>query len=187
MSARLAAAPLDISPTPRRIARVRAVVALVWAVAIAIAAGDDAGPDLSVGLAALVTAYPVIDVVASLIEPARGGDRSRLLQVNAANGVLAVVALAGASLRSDVSAVLAVFGTWAFVSGAIQLANAVHRRRAGTRELPMIVSGALSALAGISFIASSGGDDPSLMPVAGYAALSAVLFLLWAHRTRPSA
>ncbi|HWI70507.1 MAG TPA: DUF308 domain-containing protein [Baekduia sp.] len=187
MSARLAAAPLDVSPTPRRIARLRAVVALVWAAALAIAAGDDAGPELSAGLAALVTAYPVIDVVASLTEPARGGDRSRLLQVNAAIGTLAVAALAGAAFGSDVSAVLAVFGTWAFVSGAIQLANAVHRRRAGTRELPMIVSGALSALAGISFIASSGGDDPSLTPLAGYAAFGAALFLLWAYRTRTSA
>jgi uncharacterized membrane protein HdeD (DUF308 family) len=80
--------------------------------------------------------------------------------------------------------VLVVFGTWAFASGAIQLANAVRRRRAGIGEVPMIISGALSALAGISFVASSGADDPSLTPLAGYAALGAVPFLLWAYRTR---
>jgi uncharacterized membrane protein HdeD (DUF308 family) len=179
MSARLAAAaPLGVSPTPRRIARLRAVVALAWAVAIAVAAGDDAGPDLSVGLAALVTAYPVIDVVASLAAPGR----SRLSQVNAAVGAVAVAALAGAAFGSDAGAVLAVFGAWAFASGAIQLATAVRRRRAGGRELPMVVSGALSALAGLSFVASSGGEDPSLTPLAGYAALGAVLFLVWARR-----
>jgi hypothetical protein len=187
MSTRLAATPLDVSPTPRHIARLRAVAALVWAVAVVIAAGDDLGPDVSIGLAALVTAYPAIDVVASLTEAALGGSRSRLLQVNAAVSTLAVAALGVAAFGSDISAVLVVFGTWAFASGAIQLANAVHRRRAGTREIPMIISGALSAIAAISFVASSGGDDPSLTPLAGYAAVGAALFLLWAYRTRPSA
>jgi uncharacterized membrane protein HdeD (DUF308 family) len=187
MSTRLAATPLDVSLTPRHIARLRAVAALVWAAAVAIAAGGDVGPDLSIGLAALVTAYPAIDVVASLTEAALGGSRSRLLQVNAAVSALAVAALAGAAFGSDISAVLVVFGTWALASGAIQLVNAVHRRRAGTREIPMIISGAFSAIAGISFVASSGAGDPSLTPLAGYAALGAVLFLLWAHRTRRSA
>jgi uncharacterized membrane protein HdeD (DUF308 family) len=186
MSTRLAATPLDVSPTPQHIARLRAVAALVWAAAVAIAAGDDVGPDVSIVLAALVTAYPAIDVVASLTEAALGGDRSRLLRVNAAISTLAVAALAGAAFGSDVSAVLAVFGTWALVSGAIQLANAVHRRRAGTPEIPMIVSGALSAIAGVFFIVSSGADAPSVTLLAGYAALGAVLFLLWAYRTRRS-
>lgn len=178
MSAQLAAAPLDVSPTPRRIARLRAIVALAWAAAVAIVAGD-AGPDLSAGLAALVTAYPAIDVAASL-----AGGRSRLLRVNAALSALAVAALAVAAFGSDAGAVLAVFGAWAVVSGALQLAAALHRRRSGARELPMIVSGGLSVLAGLSFIASSGGDDPSLTPLAGYAALGAVLFLVWARRAR---
>jgi uncharacterized membrane protein HdeD (DUF308 family) len=187
MSARLATAPLAVSSSPRRIALLRAVAALVWAAAIALAAGDDAGPDLSAGLAALVTAYPLIDVVASLAEAARGGARARLLHVNAAVSAVAVVALAGAAFGSDLGAVLAVFGAWAFVSGALQLATALQRRRTGGRELPMIVSGGLSALAGLSFVASSGAEDPSLMPLAGYAALGAVLFLVWAHRGRKTA
>lgn len=187
MSTRLAAPPLGVSPTPRRIAHLRAVAALLWAAAIALAAGDDAGPTLSAGLAALVAAYPAIDVLASLTEAAHGHGRTRLLQVNAAVGTLAVAALAAAAFGSDLGAVLAVFGTWALVSGALQLATAVHRRRAGGRELPMIVSGVLSALAGVSFVASSGADDPSLTPLAGYAALGAVLFLLWAHRARRTA
>jgi uncharacterized membrane protein HdeD (DUF308 family) len=185
MATQLAAPPLHVVPTPHRIARLRAAVALVWAAALALAVGSDAGPDLSFGLAALVAAYPLIDVVASLAEPA--GDRSRLPRVNAAVSALAVAALAGTAFGSDVSAVLAVFGTWALVSGALQLAAAIHRRRAGGREVPMIVSGALSALAGLSFVASSGADDPSLTPLAGYATLGAVLFLVWAYRTRRSA
>jgi uncharacterized membrane protein HdeD (DUF308 family) len=80
--------------------------------------------------------------------------------------------------------VLAVFGAWAVVSGVLQLVNALHRRRAGTgREIPMIFSGALSALVGLSFVASSGGDDPSLTSLAGF---GAVLFLVWALRRQSS-
>lgn len=188
MSTRLAApaAPFDVAPDLRRVAILRAVVALAWAAALAVAAsGDDVGPDLSVGLAALVTVYPAIDVVSSLAEAARG---SRLARVNALVGTLAVAALAVAAFGSDVGAVLATFGAWAVVSGALQLVNALHRRRAGAgREIPMIVSGGLSALAGLSFVASSGGDDPSLTMLAGYAAFGAVLFLLWALRHQGTA
>jgi uncharacterized membrane protein HdeD (DUF308 family) len=190
MTAPLAPSPLAASPrsvTPRRIARLRAVAALVWAAALAIAVGDDAGSDVSFAVAALVTAYPIIDVVASLSDAAAGGDRARLLQINAAISALAAAALAVAAFSSDEGAVLAVFGAWALVSGAIQLADAIGRRRSGARELPMIVSGAVSALAGVSFIASSRADDPSVTSLAGRAALGAVLFLVWAHRTRTSA
>jgi hypothetical protein len=48
----------------------------------------------------------------------------------------------------------------------------------------LIVSGGLSTIAGISFIASSGMDDANLATVGGYMALGGVLFLLWALRSR---
>jgi uncharacterized membrane protein HdeD (DUF308 family) len=72
------------------------------------------------------------------------------------------------------------------VSGLIQLFNAIQRRRNGSRELPMLISGGLSAIAGASIIASSSADDPSLTALAGYATLGAVLFLVSALRTRTS-
>lgn len=186
MSAQSAAVPLAAPSVARRIARVRAVAALVWAAAVALVAGDDRGSSLPAGLAALVAAYPAIDVTASLAEAARAGGRARLLQVNAALGALAVVGLAAAGFGADAGTVLAVFGAWAVASGAIQLATAVHRRRAGTRELPMIVSGGLSTVVGLSFVAGSGAADPTVMPLAGYAAFGAVLYLLWAYRTARS-
>src|SRR3954471_16858385 len=69
MSATTATTPLAVAADPRRIARRRAIIALVWAAAVAVAAGDS-DTELSAGLALLVTAYPVIDVVASFAEAA---------------------------------------------------------------------------------------------------------------------
>jgi uncharacterized membrane protein HdeD (DUF308 family) len=185
MSSHPAVAQFDTASRPRRIAFLRAAVALVWAAAIAIAA-TDTGTELSVGLALLVAAYPVIDVVASLAEAAQGGEAANRLRINAALSSIAVAGLAVAAFGSDVSSVLAVFGSWAVVSGLIQLFNAIQRRRNGSRELPMLISGGLSAIAGASIIASSNAEDPSLSRVAGYAAVGAVLFFVWAIRSGTS-
>ena len=162
MSAQLATSPLDTAPwpgSPRRIAQLRAVVALLWAATVAIVAGDG-GSDLAVGVAALIAVYPLIDVVASLREAALGGDRARTLQVNATISLLAAAGLAVVAFGADTGAVLVVFGAWASVSGALQLAGAIQRRRSGSRELPMLISGAISTLAGLSFIASSRHGRP---------------------------
>jgi hypothetical protein len=42
----------------------------------------------------------------------------------------------------------------------------------------MIVSGGISTVAGLSFIAMAAQDDPSLTVVAGYAVLGGVFFLI---------
>ena len=84
----------------------------------------------------------------------------------------------------DAGRVLVAFGAWAAVSGAIQLVTAVRRRRATGRQLPMIFSGGLSTVAGISFIASAGSHKAHLTGLAGYMAFGAVLYLLWAGRSR---
>jgi hypothetical protein len=46
----------------------------------------------------------------------------------------------------------------------------------------MLVSGAISTIAGLAFLASSGSDDARLAGISGYMALGAVLFLLSARR-----
>jgi hypothetical protein len=186
MSSQPAVAQLHTASHPRRIAIVRAAVALVWAAAVVIAAGD-AGNELAAGLALLVSAYPLIDVVASLAEAGQGGEAAQRLRINAALSAVAVAGLAVAAFGSDVGAVLAVFGSWAVVSGLIQLFGAIQRRRTGSGEAPMIISGGLSAIAGAVIIASSAAADPKLTGLAGYATLGAVLFLVWALRSRTSA
>src|SRR5262249_1153160 len=130
---------------PQRIAVVRAILALVWAAALAIAVGGDVpstSSDVPIAAAALLTSYPAIDMVAS-IAAALGTDApARVLRINAAISALAIAAIGVTAFGADAGATLAAFGAWAAVSGAIQLAVAVQRRRTGSRQLPMILSGA---------------------------------------------
>jgi uncharacterized membrane protein HdeD (DUF308 family) len=172
--------------TPLRIAVARAVLALLWAAALVLAVGDDVprtDSDVPAAAAALLAAYPLIDVVASLLTASRADRFSGVLRVNAALGAVAAIAVGVAAFGSDAGATLAAFGAWAAVSGALQLVVAVRRRREG-RQLPMMVSGALSTAAGLSFVAAAGKADAELATLAGYMAFGAVLFLVWAARVR---
>jgi uncharacterized membrane protein HdeD (DUF308 family) len=192
MSASLAAnrAARNAAPSwnlPQRIANVRAVLALVWAAALVIAVGDhvpSTNSDVPIAAAALLASYPAIDVIASIAAALGTGASGRALRINAAISALAVAAIAATAFGADAGSTLVAFGSWAVVSGAIQFGVAVHRRRASGRQLPLIVSGGLSTIAGISFIASSGMHDANLAIVGGYMAFGAVLYLLWAHRSR---
>jgi uncharacterized membrane protein HdeD (DUF308 family) len=135
---------------------------------------------LPTAAALFLASYPLIDVIASVLGSTFSD--ARVLRINAAVSALAVVWIAIAAFGSDAGATLVAFGAWAAVSGAIQLGIAIHRRRAESRELPMIVSGAVSTIAGLSFIAASGDDKAHLVTLAGYMTVGALLFLLWAGR-----
>jgi uncharacterized membrane protein HdeD (DUF308 family) len=192
MSASLAArrAGPDASPSrdvPRRIAIVRAVLALVWAAALVIAVGDhvpSTNSDVPVAAAALLASYPAIDVVASIVAALATNASGRLVRINAAISALAIAAVGATAFGDDAGATLAAFGAWAAVAGALQLAVAVHRRRAEGRQLPMIISGGISTIAGFGFLAASGMDDAQLAGIGGYMALGALLYLLFAYRRR---
>jgi uncharacterized membrane protein HdeD (DUF308 family) len=171
-------------PSPS-VAVIRAVVALLWAAALVIAVGGDmpsTDADLPIGVAALLASYPLIDVGASLFGAASAGPSARVLRVNAGISALAALAVGIAAFASTAGGALVAFGLWASVSGVIQLALAVHRRRSEGRELPMIVSGGLSTIAGVTFVAASGMDEAKLTTIGGYMALGALLYLLWAWR-----
>ncbi|HEY2054947.1 MAG TPA: hypothetical protein VGH14_13525 [Solirubrobacterales bacterium] len=179
----LAAPDAQLRAAPRQIAIVRAAFALVWAAVLVLAVGDKApttGSDVPTGAALLLASYPLIDVVASLFSSTFGD--ARVLRINAAISAFAVIGIGIAAFGSDAGSTLVAFGAWATISGAIQLGVAIHRRRVRGRQLPMIVSGGLSTIAGVSFIAASGNDAAHLATLAGYMALGALLFLLWARR-----
>lgn len=156
---------------------VRAVAALVWA-ALLLPLAEATGPALT----ALLVAYPLLDAGAVLWQLRTEGEaRSHRAEwVNVAISATAAVAIGAASARS-LAAALVVWGGWAIGAGAAQLATALRRRRTGG-QVPQVLSGGLSVLAGGAFLAQGLGDPDSIAGVAGYAVLGAVFFLASAVR-----
>ncbi|GAA0274892.1 hypothetical protein [Cryptosporangium japonicum] len=157
----------------RRLYLVRFGFAVVWALLLALT-GSDLNP-VSVGLLVL---YPVFDVAAAVVD--LRSSRTTTLVVNVVISALAAIGLAVAA-ASGVPAVLRVWGAWAIVSGLVQLVVGVGRRALGG-QLPMMLAGGISVLAGASFVAMAGADDPAVTGVAGYAAVGGVFFLVSALR-----
>jgi len=131
--------------------------------------------ELPAAAAILLASYPLIDAIASLLGSSFAN--ARLLRLNAAVSAVAGIWVGVAAFGSDAGATLVAFGAWAAVSGAIQFGMALRRQRTHGRQLPMIVSGALSTAAGLSFIAASRRDAAHLTTLAGYMAFGALLFL----------
>ncbi len=108
-----------------------------------------------------------------------GGLRKNPTQaVNAAVSVLTTGAVAVALINS-LNAVLGVFGFWAAMSGLLQLATGLRRRRRAGGQWAMLLSGAQSTAAGVMFvIASTSTEVPDATAVAPYAAFGAFYFLI---------
>src|SRR5215207_2453300 len=101
--------------------------AIAWA-AVFVAVSDSVTTGVTVGAAVLVVLYPLIDVVASLIDArSHHGSARQLLLADAAVSAVAAVAL-GVAAPGSVADVLRVFGVWAFITGAAQLVVALRRR-----------------------------------------------------------
>ncbi|MEU8708450.1 hypothetical protein [Streptomyces sp. NPDC048565] len=164
----------------RKLYFLRFAFAAVWA-ALLFATADTLGP-LSV---TLLVIYPLFDVACAVVDArsarANGGP-VRGLYVNIALSTLTGIALAVAA-TSGIPAVLRVWGVWAVTAGLVQLVVGALRRRLGG-QWAMIASGAISTLAGSSFVAQAGADDVSLSNLAGYAFLGGVFFLVSALRLK---
>jgi uncharacterized membrane protein HdeD (DUF308 family) len=179
------AAPSGITRTAsalRRLYFVRFAFAVVWALVMFTMAEK-----LSPVAVVLLVLYPLFDVGAAVIDArsTRTTGSPVLLYVNMAVSLVAAVGVAIAC-ASGIPAVLVVWGAWAIVSGLVQLIVAVPRRRMGG-QWPMILSGGLSVLAGASFVASAGADDPTLTSAIGYAVPGGIFFLVSALRLRRAA
>jgi uncharacterized membrane protein HdeD (DUF308 family) len=157
----------------RRTYLIRGLIALVWAAGFAASSHS-----LGAAAVALLIGYPIIDVVASVVD-ARGHRGTPIYPVqvmNAAISTLATIALIPATI-SGAAAVLHVFGVWATVSGIVQLVVVVRRRAQLGAQWLMLLSGALSTLAGIFLNVSATAVEPSLAVLAPYAALGGLLFI----------
>ncbi|MFC4332611.1 hypothetical protein ACFPC0_33565 [Streptomyces andamanensis] len=174
------AAPSGVTGTAaalRRLYFVRCAFALTWALVMFTTASG-----ISPATAVLLVLYPLFDVGAAVVDAraSRAAGSPALLRLNMAISSAAAVGVAVAC-ASGVPAVLRVWGAWAVVSGLVQLIVAVPRRALGG-QWPMILSGGISVLAGASFVASAGADDPALTGAIGYAVPGGVFFLVSALR-----
>ncbi|MFJ3666994.1 hypothetical protein ACIPSE_11110 [Streptomyces sp. NPDC090106] len=178
MDTLVSSTPVD-APTPlRKLYLGRFAFATVWAGLLATTA-DDLGA-LSMTLLFL---YPLVDMAAAITDlrtAHAGGRAATALYVNVSISALATVGLAFAA-TADIPAVLRVWGAWAIASGITQLVTGAVRRSLGG-QWPMIISGAISTLAGASFAAQAGSGDATLKNLAGYAFLGGVFFLVSALR-----
>lgn len=156
---------------------IRFAFAIVWA-AVLLIGGGSGGALLTV----LLVVYPLVDAAAVLWQLRSEGSSqaSRVPEgINVVVSIVAAIALGWVSTVS-ISGVLLVWGIWAVTSGAVQLIAALLRRGLGG-QVPLIVSGAVSMLAGISFAAGS-AQAASTVGIGGYAVLGGVLFLIAAIR-----
>jgi uncharacterized membrane protein HdeD (DUF308 family) len=156
---------------------IRGLIAIAWAVGFASAANSlTAG--VTVGAAVLVVAYPLIDVVASLIDArTQHGSARRVLLTGAATSAIAAAAL-GVAATGSVADVLAVFGVWAAVSGAAQLVTALRRRAQFGMQWPMLLAGGVSVILGFVFVIAASGAEPRLTMLSVYAATGGIDFLI---------
>ncbi|MEU3014841.1 DUF308 domain-containing protein [Nocardia asteroides] len=153
----------------------RGVLAIGWASAFAVVS-DTLGPVA----VALLVAYPLIDAVSSLIDH-RGmpdGPERRVTALNGALSAVVAVALGLAGALGGAGAVLGVFGAWAVVSGAAQLVVGLRRRGpVFGKQWPTLISGGLSFLVGLTYLAQAAGDSPSLHVLSVYATGGGVFFV----------
>ena len=175
----MAPAPTASAPAAlRNLYFLRFAFALVWAALLFTSAHD-----LGALSATLLVIYPLFDVVCAVVDIRSAKANRGPVRGLYANVALSALTAAGlvAAVSSGIPAVLRVWGAWAITAGVVQLIVGVLRRGMGG-QWPMIASGAISTLAGASFIAQAGKDDASLSSLAGYAFLGGVFFLVSALR-----
>lgn len=153
----------------------RAAFSVAWvAAALAIA------PSSAAIAGALLVLYPAWDAAANFVDALRSGgltqNRTQTLNVVVSLATTVAVLLA---LQTSMNWVLGVFGAWAILSGLLQLGTAIRRWKSFGAQWAMVLSGGQSALAGGFFnYQASTPAVPSIVNVAGYAAVGAIYFLV---------
>lgn len=153
----------------------RGLISIAWVVATL-----TIGSASAMVAAVLLVIYPAWDAVANVIDARRNGGlrRNPTQSFNTIISSLTTVAVVIA-LAHSTHAVLGVFGVWAVLSGLLQLATAVRRRKRAGGQWVMVISGAQSAAAGANFLREAGATElPNVVDIAPYAAFGAFYFLM---------
>jgi uncharacterized membrane protein HdeD (DUF308 family) len=168
------------APSKLQLFLIRGLVAIAWAAAFA-AVSDSLTTGVTVGAGVLLVLYPLIDMVASLLDArTQRGSARRPLLANAAVSAVAAIAL-GVAATGTVADVFAVFGAWAALTGAAQLIVALRRRAQLGNQWPLLLANGVSVIGGVAFIvAAVAGDNPNLSMLAIYAATGGTEFVIQA-------
>jgi uncharacterized membrane protein HdeD (DUF308 family) len=144
-----------------RIFLIRGVIAIAWAIVFAVLA-NSLTTSVTVVAGVLLVLYPLIDAVATLIDArSQHGSARQWLLVNAGSSTVAAIAL-GVAANSGVTAVFAVFGVWAAVSGAAQLIVVLHHRAQLGNQWPLLLANGVSVIGGLAFLIAAALGHPRL-------------------------
>jgi uncharacterized membrane protein HdeD (DUF308 family) len=172
------------APALRTLYYARFGFAIIWAILLVVTASSlDSISSINALTVILLVLYPLVDAAAAAVDVrSSGASRPTALYVNMALSLLAAVGLAIA-VSAGTPGVLRVWGAWAVLSGLVQLFVGLTRRTLGG-QWPMIISGAISTVAGASFILQASQSGAGLSTLAGYATLGGIFFLVSALRLR---
>lgn len=156
----------------------RGILAIAWAVAF-----SRAHDRLDIWAVTLLVLYPLLDAISSafdyLMSPSKS-DR-RVTGFNAILSMLAAAAIGAAGSYGSAAATLAVFGVWAFLSGAAQVGLALRRRGPELgKQWPLLIAGSLSCAVGVLYVVQAAGSAPSLDVLAVYATGGGFFFIVQA-------
>jgi uncharacterized membrane protein HdeD (DUF308 family) len=128
----------------------------------------------------LLVIYPISDAIATLFDRRPGPIATGWPQhLNLAADLAAAPAVLIA-LGSSLADAIAVFGVWAIGTGAVMIFLAARRQRVLKGQWLMIISGAGSVFAGITFVSWTGSSSAGLSALAQYSAGGAVWYLVTA-------
>lgn len=178
MATTVTRSPAHLPTALRSVYFLRFAFALAWALVL-IASKPHLGPMLTV----LLVIYPLVDAGAvywQIRSEGRSSAPKVTEMVNVAVSVIVAIAIGIASTMS-IAAALGVWGAWAALSGITQLVTAVQRRRAGG-QIPQMLSGGISVLAGLSFLTQALQGANNIASIGGYAVLGGLFFLVSAIR-----
>jgi uncharacterized membrane protein HdeD (DUF308 family) len=158
---------------------IRCGFSALWvALVLALASARTGGGTVSFLGGILLVAYPVSDAVATVVDLRRAAAGWPQL-VNLGSDLVAVSVI-GIAAGSGLADAIVTFGGWAVLSGVIMIILAARRQRVLHGQWIMIISGAGSVLAGISFTGWTGSPSAGLTALAQYSAGGAVWYLLTA-------
>ncbi len=169
------------SKTQHDIAFTRAGAAVIWAIIYYIAVHGRhvlSGSDIPKLVGLLLVIYPMIDTVSCLSQWRLDGERPEL-RIGLVLDVLTIIVVLVATLGLHTGAVLGTFGAWAILSGLLQLTVAWRADRSRRIQLPLILSGGISVIAGVTSLAMVSSHYAKLSNPVRYAVLGAAFFVIW--------